>query len=520
MLFNSYDFIFVFLPITLAGFWIFSSFKKRSFGTGWLIGVSLVFYSIWSLEFLFLLLISTGFNWLVGRELAQRRKTLSITAQLPTAIKLLLILGISFNLGLLGYFKYVNFFIDTINSFGLNLDSIKGVILPLGISFYTFEHISYLVSIATGKGQHYSFPRYLLFVTFFPHLIAGPILNANELISQFRQINYRLDARNLAIGFTVFAVGLFKKTVIADSIAIYATPVFTVADQGESISFFLAWQAAIAYTLQLYFDFSGYSDMAIGLSKMVNIKLPINFFSPYQSVSISDFWRRWHISLGRFLRDYLYIPLGGSRKGELRRYANLLITMLLAGLWHGANWTFVLWGGLHGIYLCIDHGWKQFLKQRGLSFESRYHYWLARLLTFVAVVVSWVLFRAQTLSGAQSILLGMLGFNGFVLPEKFAAQFSILSRFGVQFGALSNYADVNGCQLLLLVLGFAFFLPNLYQFMIREPVALDIYGHLSDRKPAWYAWQPNVGYALLTFILFSIALSFSNRISEFLYFQF
>jgi alginate O-acetyltransferase complex protein AlgI len=520
MLFSSYDFIFIFLPITIVGFWFLSSFQKRSLVTGWLILVSLFFYAIWSPKFLVLLLLSIGINWLIGESLARQRRDIPVVEKMTAAVKLLLILGIVFNLGFLGYFKYVNFFIDIVNNLGSSLERIEGLVLPLGISFYTFEQISYLVGIASGKGKHYSFPRFLLFVTFFPHLIAGPILNADELIPQFRKINYCLDFRNLAIAFTIFAIGLFKKTVIADSVAVYATPVFTAADAGESIGFLLAWQASIAYTLQLYFDFSGYSDMAIGLSTMVNIKLPINFFSPYKAIGIGDFWRRWHISLGRFLRDYLYIPLGGGRTGELRCYANLSIVMLLGGLWHGANWTFVLWGGLHGIYLCIDRGWNKFLKERSLIFESGYHYWFARMLTFLAVIIAWVLFRAKTLSGFGSILMGMFGGNGFVLPENFADRLGFLCSFGVRFGTLNSYGGVKGCLLLLLVLGCALFLPNVYQFAIRKPCALDVYGHLTDRKPAWYAWRPTFGFALVTVVVFVVALSFCNQVSEFLYFQF
>jgi alginate O-acetyltransferase complex protein AlgI len=520
MLFNSYNFILVFLPIALIGFWLLSSFHKSFLVTGWLIFISLAFYFIWSPKILLILLASVSVNWLVGRELAKQRQESSPDEVITITIKLLLILGIGLNLVFLGYFKYSNFLIDNINSLGFSLDRIHNLVLPLGISFYTFEQISYLVSIANGRGKHYGLSHFLLFVSFFPHLIAGPILNADELITQFRRINYRLDWRNLAIGFTVLAIGLFKKAVIADSVAIYATPIFNAADQGASISFLLAWQAAIAYALQLYFDFSGYSDMAIGLSKMFNIKLPMNFFSPYQAINISDFWQRWHISLGRFLRDYLYIPLGGNRQGQIRLYANLLITMLLAGLWHGANWTFVVWGGLHGVYLCVDQAWQQYLQQSKLRFEAEYQRWLARLLTFLLVVVSWVVFRSKTLTGAGRIWSGMFGGNGLVLPEKFADKFSFLDRFGVHFGIINNYGDLSGCLTLLLVLSLALFSPNLYQFMIREPVALDIYSHLTNHEPAWYAWRPTLGYAVLTMLIFIVALSFCSQASEFLYFQF
>jgi alginate O-acetyltransferase complex protein AlgI len=519
MLFNSYEFIFLFLPIALIGFWLLSAAKQYSLVTFWLILLSLFFYFVWSPKFLLLLIASITVNWSIGELLARQREKLPSQEQMAIGIKLTTILGIGLNLALLGYFKYINFFIDNLNGLGANLGPIEGLILPLGISFYTFEQISYLVGVASGKERSFSFPRLILFVTFFPHLIAGPILSADELIPQFRRLNYRFDLRNLTVGLTILAIGLFKKSTLADSFATYATPVFTAANHGESVSFFLAWQTAIAYTLQLYFDFSGYSDMAIGVAKMFNIKLPINFYSPYQAIGVGDFWRRWHISLGRFLRDYIYIPLGGSRQGEARCYANLFVTMLLGGFWHGASWTFIVWGALHGTYLCIDRAWNQFLKHRGLRFDAWYHSLAARLLTFLAVVVSWVIFRAETLGAAGSILTGMVGRSGFILPERFAGKFGVLSNFGVKFQNISNYS-VQGIMFLMFVLGCALFLPNLYQFMLREPVALDVYGHLKGQKPAWYAWRPTIGYACCIAIVFVVGLISCNQKSEFLYFQF
>lgn len=520
MLFNSYDFILLLLPIGLLGFSLLSLFKKTVLLDGWLILISLAFYYVWSPKYLILLVFSITVNWLIGRELDKHLTSDRATPSLKQKARLYLILGIIFNLGLLGYFKYSNFFIQTANGLGLSIPQIRNLILPLAISFYTFQQISYLAGIFTKKGKTHSFLRYFLFVIFFPQLIAGPIVNPEEMIPQFRKLKGGLNAQNLSLGITIFAIGLFKKAVIADSIARHASPVFLVADNGGAVSFFLAWQAAIAYTLQLYFDFSGYSDMAIGLALMFNIKLPINFFSPYKAVSVGDFWRRWHISLGRFLRDYLYIPLGGSRKGEGRRYGNLLVTMLLGGLWHGANWTFVLWGGLHGLYLCIDHGWKQFLKQRGLAFEAGYQVWLARLLTLLAVVISWVIFRAETLAGGWRILVGMAGGSGFILPVAWQPQLGFLSSIGMQFAPLNHYAPSNGLLLILGALALTLFLPNLYQFMSRESVGLDIYRHLTDYQPKWYAWRPNFIYAFCGAVLFLTAMIFCSQPSEFLYFQF
>ncbi|MEH2434728.1 MAG: MBOAT family O-acyltransferase [Nostoc sp.] len=495
----------------------------HSLVTGWLLLVSLIFYGYWEPRFLLLLLVSVGVNWLIGEVIVRLRSDLPDSQSMTNAIRAMLFLGIALNLGAIGYFKYINFFIDIINSLGASLGKINGLVLPLGISFYTFEQITYLVGIALGKGRSYGLPQFLLFVTFFPHLIAGPILSAKELIPQFRSLNYRFNTRSLAIGFTVFTIGLFKKTVLADSVAGYATPIFEAADNGQVISFFLSWQAAIAYTLQLYFDFSGYSDMAIGLARLFNIKLPINFFSPYKAIGISDFWRRWHISLSRFLRHYLYIPLGGSRKGEVRRYLNLFITMLLGGLWHGANWTFLLWGGLHGIYLCIDRGWQQFLKQRNWKPSGRLSRIAAQALTFVAVVISWVLFRAETLEGAKRILCGMAGFDGFILPESYATKLQMLTRFGIEFGTVENFGDIQAVAIILSLLIAVFLLPNVYEFMKGEPVALDVYQHLDNldnKATPWWGWKPKILYAVLIGILFCIGVGFCNSRSEFLYFQF
>ncbi len=518
MLFNSYEFIYIFFPLFIGGIWLLSFLKRPRLILGWLILTSLVFYGVWDGKFLLLLLLSITVNWLIGLLIQKERNKLE--TGMSQSLRLLLIIGIVFNLGLLGYFKYANFLIDSINNFGTSLERIDDLILPLGISFFTFEQISYLVGIATNKGKGESFPNFLLFVTFFPHLIAGPILTADELISQFRFFNYRLNTRNLAIGFTVFAIGLFKKAVIADSVARYSSPVFEAAYQGESISMLLAWQAAIGYTLQLYFDFSGYSDMAIGLSKMVNIELPMNFFSPYKSISIGDFWRRWHISLSRFLRDYLYIPLGGSRQGEKRQYFNLIVTMSLGGLWHGANWTFAIWGILHGLFLCIDHAWRQLQKRRGWTLQTWPHLLAAKALTFLAIVVTWVIFRGRTLAESGMIIKGMLGLNGVILPDQFFRKLGFLTNFGLSFGSIDKHYSLLGAYFMIGLLVIVMWLPNVYEFLVNESVCLDVYKHLHESKPAWWTWKPTLPYAILTLLFFAFGLNYCSNLSEFLYFQF
>jgi D-alanyl-lipoteichoic acid acyltransferase DltB (MBOAT superfamily) len=312
---------------------------------------------------------------------------------------------------LLGYYKYANFFLKSVDSLtGFNF-SLGDIILPLGISFFTFTQIAYLVDTWQGKVKEYNFIHYLLFVTYFPHLIAGPVLHHGEMMPQFAQrVNYRVNWDNVANGILLFTLGLCKKTLWADSFAPYAHAVFNGVQRGELPTIYEAWSGALAYTMQIYFDFSGYTDMALGVALMFNIRLPINFFSPYKATSIIEFWRRWHMTLSRFLRDYLYIPLGGNRKGKMRRYINLMVTMLLGGLWHGAGWSFICWGVLHGIYLSINHLWHELLPK---NWGRVIPLWLGRLsggvLTFIAVVVAWVVFYSADITHAVMMLKAMAG---------------------------------------------------------------------------------------------------------------
>jgi D-alanyl-lipoteichoic acid acyltransferase DltB (MBOAT superfamily) len=336
MLFNSAEFLFFFLPLLLFAFFRLGRHNRR-LAAFWLTAGSLFFYGWWNPAYLGLLLSSIVFNYLVGYTIARGDDIGS------SRRKRLLALGITVDLALLGYYKYANFFVDSVNAaFGTNY-AILEIVLPLGISFFTFTQIAFLVDAARGEAKEFDFVHYSLFVTYFPHLIAGPVLHHKEMMPQFGQAStYRFSHEHLTVGLTVFAIGLFKKVVLADGVAPFASSVFAAAERGEVLGLFQAWGGTLAYSLQLYFDFSGYSDMAIGLSYMIGVRLPINFNSPYKSVNIADFWRRWHMTLSRFLRDYLYIPLGGNRKGSVRRYVNLMTTMLLGGLWHGAGWTFVL----------------------------------------------------------------------------------------------------------------------------------------------------------------------------------
>lgn len=396
MLFNSFTFIFAFLPATLLGYILIGSWR-REWAAIWLMLASLAFYAWWDPRYLPLLLVSALTNFLFGRALAARPGN-----------RLLIFMGISFNLLLLGYFKYANFFVTNAEALsGLQFEMHR-VILPLGISFFTFTQIAFLLDVFRGEVREQKLIHYLLFVTYFPHLIAGPILHHKEMMPQFAKTRtYQFDAAKLLTGCVVFIIGLFKKAVLADGVAPYANSAFEAAAKGAHIMFYDAWSATLAYTLQLYFDFSGYCDMAIGASLMFGIALPLNFNSPYKSRSIVEFWRRWHMTLSRFLRDYLYIPLGGNRKGGVRRYMNLFVTMLLGGLWHGAGWTFIIWGALHGAYLCINHAFDVVAQRLKIATSGYIASVASWAITFCAVMVGWVVFRATNLSAAQNMLAGM-----------------------------------------------------------------------------------------------------------------
>lgn len=517
MLFNSVGFLFLFLPVLLFVFFRLGSYSHRLAAT-WLTAGSLFFYGWWNPAYVGLLLASIVFNYFVGYGLARGNDIGS------TRRKRLLMLGVVADLALLGYYKYANFFIDSFNSMAGSNWGFAEIILPLGISFFTFTQIAFLVDAARGEAKEFDFIHYSLFVTYFPHLIAGPVLHHREMMPQFGQAaTYRFSHEFFTVGLTIFALGLFKKVVLADGVAPYAAPVFSAAEAGEVLTLFQAWGGALAYTLQLYFDFSGYSDMAIGLSYMIGVRLPLNFNSPYKAVSITEFWRRWHMTLSRFLRDYLYIPLGGNRKGPFRRYLNLMATMLLGGLWHGAGWTFVIWGGLHGLYLVIHQAWQGIRKRLGhdLTKSSAGGRVLGISLTFLAVVVGWVFFRAQSLDGAMAILAGMVGLNGVTVPEAIALRAgplaSWLGSIGVVFTPGGGRDFVMNYLWILMLLPVVFLSPNTQQIMGRFKPALDT-DH--DNSATRLAWSVRRRWAVLMAVVLASGLLSLTRPSEFLYFQF
>jgi alginate O-acetyltransferase complex protein AlgI len=514
VLFNSYDFALYFLPLALVVFYLLARVGGPRYAAAWLGLASLVFYGYWAPRFLPLLVGSIVVNYMFGHVLRSLARADGRGSE--RARKAVLILAIAANLGLLFYFKYANFFIRSAgNVLGTSL-GVLDVVLPIGISFFTFTQIAYLVDTWEGKVEHTDPWHYLLFVTFFPHLIAGPILHHAEMMPQFEQREtYRFRLDWFASGALIFVIGLGKKVILADGIQPYVGPIFDHATT-QPPTFFPAWGGALAYTLQLYFDFSGYTDMAIGLSRMLNIRLPLNFDSPYKATNISDFWRRWHMTLSRFLRDYLYVPLGGNRHGRPRRYANLLATMVLGGLWHGAAWTFVIWGALHGLYLCIYHGWTALRRRVGWvrATPSRLGIAGARALTLVAVVVGWVFFRAETIPSALAILKGMSGANGIEIPQRYADVFivSAMAANGmVDVATSAGSGDDRQLVWTLLLLALALFFPN---------------SNGLARSPAGYAPALRArGMLLLLGVLVPVALlllmiNASRGISEFIYFNF
>ena len=505
MLFNSPIFLFVFLPLTLGGFYLLGRWRSRNAALIFLLVACLAFYAYSSLFNFLILLFSVSVNFLFGYAIAHFR----------WGSRAWLIGGILLNLGLIGYFKYTGLIISSLNGMLATSFLIPAIALPVGISFYTFEQISYLIETRQQKNSESSLLRYSLFVGFFPHLIAGPIIRPHQLLPQFSAPAFtRFSWRNFALGSTFLLFGLFKKTVIADSMAAYASPVFASAANGGTPGFVNAWGAALAYTFQIYFDFSGYSDMAIGLGLMFGIVLPFNFNSPYQSTSIIDFWRRWHITLSLFLRDYVYIPLGGNRHGPVRRYANVMFTMLIGGLWHGANWTFVAWGGLHGLFLLVNHAWRNLRGEREANIIRQ---WIARVATFLLVVLAWVFFRAESFDAAKSILDGMRGLHGWYHdpPSDPVPRFSrILKMIGSTIDGGWSAADMLLLAWFALLFAIVWGLPNTQQFLMGEPRATN----------SRLTWRPTLGWAAVLGLLFGVAFTYNvvavNRVSEFIYFTF
>ena len=484
MLFHTQPFILGFLPIVLTGFFLSGRWGGTLWALRWLIAASLFFYGWWDPRFLPLLIGSIVVNHAIAQTIRRRERRTA---------RRVLIGGIALNLAVLGWFKYADFLLATVAPDREPL----GIALPLAVSFFTFQQIAALADAYHRPAQGPDLTRTMAYVTFFPHLIAGPLVRPGDIVPQLRAQEFeKPNPENIATGLAIFLLGLAKKLVLADMFGGFADTGFDAAARGDVLTFFEAWYATLAYTLQIYFDFSGYSDMATGLARTMNIRFPLNFDSPYQARDIAAFWRRWHITLGLFLRDYVYIPLGGGRAGTGRRTSNLLVTMLLCGLWHGAAWRFVLWGGLHGVFLAVHAR----ARRTGEPLPD----WLAQGLTLFAVTIAWVPFRAPDLPAAWTMLRAMAGANGAAIPTMILEFFPPLAWIATPVpvlpflgdGRTLSFPEVSAC----LALGWFIVLavPNVHA--------------MSERARSWVLTA--------SFAFAAQALFFAPRVTPFLYFRF
>lgn len=536
MLFNSSEFLLQFLPIVFLGFLLLHLAKLQRFTVLWLTTASFVFYGWWAVSNLPLLLGSILFNYALGRLLMVR----------PS--RAVLALGITANVLLLGVFKYTGFVAETVRDIsGANLP-VPDIVLPLAISFFTFQQIAYLVVAHDGAVTDRRFGNYCLFVAFFPQLIAGPITHPREMLSQFsdhERFRPRLDS--FAIGSTIFLIGLFKKVIVADPFGTYATPVFEAARAG-GVQVVEAWGGALAYTLQMYFDFSGYSDMAIGLGLLFGIALPLNFNSPYKARNVMDYWSRWHITLTRFLTVHIYNPIvvsltrkraarglplpkrGRMTSGTFVALVALptIFTMFVSGVWHGAGWQFVVFGLLHGMFLVVAHAWRQWKVRQGRPLDSTSPFRIAGavLLTFLCSMVALVFFRADSVGTALNILQGMVGLNGVTVPHQVAllpGGAQAVRFFGLPMAQLELFSGWLALRIVVF-LAVVWGLPNIYQWLRDYPTALGF-----EARPSWLQerlalarWRPSPAFGMVvgTFTILGVLYSLSGAPSEFLYFQF
>lgn len=513
MFFNSATFLFAFLPIALIGYLLLEKSKTPVFRQAWLLAASMVFYAWGNAAVLALLLPLTVVNYYFGATLLRREISRG---------RWILFLAVGFNVLVLGYFKYANFFVSNLNDLLQSNLFIQKILLPLGISFITFMQIAWIVACYRKEAVPCNYFEFLLFSAFFPQIVSGPIVYQKETLPQFRKVRTSADrANDICVGVTLFTMGLAKKVLIADTIAPWANQGFWAAGAGQSISLIAAWIGVLAYAFQLYFDFSGYSDMAIGVARLFGIRLPLNFNSPYKAESITDFWRRWHMTLSRFLRDYVYIGLGGNRCGSFRRSFNLFLTMLLGGFWHGAGWTFILWGALHGSYLIANHAWSSIVEKTKIPFAGIFAGWGGRLTTFLAVLVSWIFFRASNPAEAMRLISGMLGSNGLYIlgdPLFFKSSPNLMGIFA-WFGWQAEPQFV----LLTCLIGLGVFVsifPNSQQILASLEPGIVTYGKKIEELPVAFrklAWHPSVPWLAVTVLVFIWCLLNLSNVSSFLY---
>lgn len=504
MLFNSPEFIFLFLPVALVLHFTLARFGAAMAAGGTAVA-SLAFYAWWNPAFLPLPILSIAFNFLLAHRIVSGDKRWA---------RRLVITGIAANLLVLGYFKYAGFLASMVDG-----RPPAPPYVPLALSFTTFVQIAFLVDVYRRRPP-VELPAYALFVSFFPHLIAGPIVRWNELGPQIAdRSRYRIDWSNVALGLTIFTFGLGKKLLLADPLAVHVAPVFDAAARAEPVMALAGWGAALAYSAQLYFDFSGYSDMAVGLGLLFNLRLPINFAAPLRATSVIDLWRRWHISLSRFLRDFVYVPLGGGRRGAGRFFFNLVATMTLGGLWHGAAWTFVCWGVFHGVLLAVNHAWRWWRAAAEPTPVGRFFGWLS---TFLAFAIGMVLFRAPDLATAGRIFAAMAGFGGATVPpdvllywdqwgisKGYIPEQLVLGWFGTTWSAVGSLWTFAALAVALLV-------PDTMEicdYREGEP-------HSNWRSRRRLVWGPTPAWLAAVVVLFIATFGMMGSVSEFLYYQF
>ena len=542
MLFNSYEFIFAFLPVTIAGFYVLGP-VSRIWSLHWLILASFFFYAWWRPLNVLLIAPSILINFVLARTLQrlvrnEKRRRASLAV---------LVLGLAFNVAFLGYFKYTYFLGTAINDvFGANL-ILTHIILPLGISFITFQKIAFLIDVHSRRIESFTLQDYCLFVLFFPQLIAGPIVHYREMMPQFHGAPCRFDKENFAVGLTLLLFGLFKKAVVADGIAPSVTSIYDHAAQGGGVSLLFAWMAAIGFTLQLYFDFSGYTDMALGAARFFGIRLPPNFNSPLRASSIIDFWLRWHMTLTRFLTAYIYNPLVlaltrrrlakglpgfGGRDTTVGAFALLLmfptlLTMFISGLWHGAGYLFVIWGLLHGIYLTVNHAWRLVAPKLwpDRAGYARIMKPIGLVLTLVAVFASMVFFRSPTLSAAIDLVKGMIGLNGVSLPPAVYARLGPLAGWLQSMGVVQQPWGGHDFLTMTIAIPILMFVvlacPNSLQFLARYEPAIGVKPRPADTVVGrMVEWNPSVAWAIVTSVIAAIGILSLGGPSEFLYWQF
>jgi D-alanyl-lipoteichoic acid acyltransferase DltB (MBOAT superfamily) len=543
MLFNSTEFLFVFLPVVLAGFYLLGSISRSS-AIRWLILASLVFYAWWRPVNVLIIAPSIVINYIIARILQR----LSDDSSSPQASRAVLLLGILFNVIFLGVFKYTDFVSGAINDvFGANL-MLRHIILPLGISFITFQKIAFLVDVQAGKVKSFTFQDYCTFVLFFPQLIAGPIVHYREMMPQFHAASCRFNGENFTVGLTLLSFGLFKKVILADKIAVLVTPIYQQAATDGGTSFLMAWMAAIGFTLQLYFDFSGYTDMALGLARFFGIRLPQNFDSPLRASSIIEFWLRWHMTLTRFLTAYIYNPLQlwltrrrlakgqrglGGPNTQLGAFISLLmfptiLTMFISGLWHGAGYGFIIWGLLHGLYLTINHGWRVVAARvwpdrKGYPRVMNPAGWV---LTFVSVAATMVFFRATTIASAIDIVKGLIGLNGVALPQdlfdRVGSLGAALQRLGVAADKVWSVRDFAQLGIWIFVQMFiSLVCPNTLRILSKYEPALGVKPRPAKPGIGWlFQWSASIPWAIAVSGIAAIAIISTSGPSEFLYWQF